>query len=160
MLLTDKKTEALDLENNLMGVFLDFSKPLDTVDHEILLEKLGKYGLQGVELQCFVIISLIGCNMWHNNHKSQKEKITCSVPQGSILGALLFLLYFSNLANAYSHSFSILFADYSNMFISGRKLDVPCNQLNEDLREVQESLVKGRWGLRIHVVNMTPTDGV
>ena len=51
MLLTDKITEALDRGECLIGVFLDFSKTFDTVDHAILLTKLRKYGIQDVELQ-------------------------------------------------------------------------------------------------------------
>ena len=53
MLLTDKITEALDLGECLIGVFVDFSKAFDTAYHDILLEKLGKYGIQGAELQWF-----------------------------------------------------------------------------------------------------------
>ena len=53
MLLTDKITEALDRGECLIGVFLDFSKAFDTVDHAFLLTKLRKYGIQGVKLQWF-----------------------------------------------------------------------------------------------------------
>ena len=53
MLLTDKITEALDRGECLIGASLDFSKAFDIVDHAILLTKLCKYGIQGVELQWF-----------------------------------------------------------------------------------------------------------
>ena len=60
MLLTDKITEALDRGEYLIGVFLDFSKAFDTVDHAILLTKLIKYGIQW-----FSDYLCIGCNMSH-----------------------------------------------------------------------------------------------
>ena len=52
-MLVDKITEALDQGESVVGVFLDFSKAFDTVDHNILLEKMEKYGISGVELKWF-----------------------------------------------------------------------------------------------------------
>ena len=160
MLLTDKITEGLDRGECLIGVFLDFSKAFDTVDHDILLETLGKYGIQGVELQWFCdYLSNRMQYVTYNNRKSQKENITCGVPQGSILGPLLFLLHINDLANVSSHGFSILFVDDTNMFISGRNLDVLCNQLNEDLREIQEWLNCNKLSLNVlktHYMIFTP----
>ena len=53
MMLVDKITEALDQGESVVGVFLDFSKAFDTVDHNISLQKMDKYGITGVELQWF-----------------------------------------------------------------------------------------------------------
>ena len=160
MLLTDKITEALDRGECLIGVFLDFSKAFYAVDHDIQLEKLGKYGIQGVELQWFCdYLSNRMQYVTYNNHKSQKEKITYGVPQDSILDPLLFLLYINGLANISSHCFSILFADDTNMFISCRNLDVLCNQLNEDLREIKEWLNCNKLSLNVpkmHYMIFTP----
>ena len=64
MLLTDKLTEALDLGECRIGVFLDFSKALDTTDHAILLTKLRIYGIQNVEQQWFIDFS-VDCIVWH-----------------------------------------------------------------------------------------------
>ena len=58
----------------------------------------------------------------------------------SISGLLLFLLYINDLVNLSRHCFSMLFADDTNMFLSGKNLGILCSQLNEDLREIQEWL--------------------
>ena len=164
MLLTDKITEALDRGECLIGVFLDFSKAFDTVDHAILLTKLRKYGIQGVELQWFSDYLFNKLQyVTYNNHKSRREKIICGIPQGSILGPLLFLLYINDLVNVSRHCFSILFADDTNMFISGKNLEVLCSQLNEDLREIQEWLNCNKLSLNVlktHYMIFTPRNKI
>ena len=65
MLLTDKITEALDRGECLIDVFLDISKAFDTMDHDVLLEMLGKYAIQGKELQGIRDYLSNGCNIWH-----------------------------------------------------------------------------------------------
>ena len=91
--LVDKITESLQKGECVLGVFLDFSKAFDTVNHKILLDKLYLYGIRGTALDWITnYLSDRKQYVVYNNTKSDEKHITCGVPQGSILGPLLFLL--------------------------------------------------------------------
>ena len=94
--LVDKITEALDKGDYGIGVFLGFAKAFDTVDHSILLAKMFSYGIRDLALQWFKDY-LTGRVQFvtYNGFKSSNGEIKCAVPQGSILGPLLFLTYIS-----------------------------------------------------------------
>ena len=76
------------------GVFIDFKKAFDTVNHTILLDKLNYYGFRGIVNQWFSSYSSNRTQTTEiGSHISSKLNINCGVPQGSVLGLLLFLLY-------------------------------------------------------------------
>ena len=96
--LSDKIAKAIDNNKLVIMLFLDLSKAFDTVDHNILIQKLRHYGIRGIPLQWFRsyltsrkhAVSIEGC-------LSKFYPILCGVPQGSILGPLLFLIYINDM---------------------------------------------------------------
>ena len=137
ILLVDKISMALEEGDYVLGLFLDFSKAFDTVNHEILFKKLDYYGIQGTSLDLFKSYLTNRYQfVEYNGAQSRKENIVCGVPQGSILGPLLFLLYINDLAHASSKIFSILFADDSNLFLSGKNPNDLIKTMNHEISYV------------------------
>ena len=106
-------------ENNFIscGLFLDFSRAFDTINYQILPDKLCKYGARGRPHDWFVSY-LQDRNQFAQigDEKSSLLEMTCGAPQGSTLVPLLFLIYINGIANS-SHKLSFrLFADYANIF--------------------------------------------
>ena len=108
-------------EQNLLtlGVFIDLSKAFDTVDHSILITKLDHYGIKGKTLNWFksYLKYRSQCVCLESDSSDFKE-ISCGVPQGSILGPLLFLIYVNDIYNTSGKLKFILFADDTNLFYS------------------------------------------
>ena len=99
------------------GIFVDLSKAFDTVNHQILLSKLENYGIRGNALSLFKSYL---CERKQyvqiDNCKSQTRSISCGVPQGSVLGPLLFLLFINDLPNCCPLGYFRIFADDTNVF--------------------------------------------
>ena len=113
----DKLYNSLDKKRTCIGVFLDLSKAFDTIDHAILLNKLHYYGIRGTTLNW---IDSYLSNRYqytsYRNTQSNYERIQCGVPQGSILGPLLFILYVNDICHVSETAKIILFADDTNIF--------------------------------------------
>ena len=120
-----------------VGIFVDFAKAFDTINHDILLAKLQNYGIRGLQLNWFRDYLTNRCQfVQHNGSKSPLASIICGVPQGSVLGPTLFLLYINDLPRSSDYFSFRLFADDSNIFHS-----FPTGQSNINLTEISDKLV-------------------
>ena len=130
----DKLISSLNKGEMVIGIFLDFSKAFATVDHEIILQKLFHYDVRGCTLVWFRSYS---CghkqHVTYNNVYSNTESINCGVPQGSILGPLLFLIHITDLRKVCTHTTPILFADNTNIFLNGLDIKQMQNSINREL---------------------------
>ena len=132
--LVEKVNQALDSGKVLVGIFLDLKKAFDTVDHTILVDKLFKYGIRGNILNWFksYLSNRKQYVNWQGSN-SEIETVSCGVPQGSILGPLLFILYVNDLSKVSNKFVSILFADDTTILFEGHNIDSIVTSLNYEL---------------------------
>ena len=126
-------------------LFLDLKKAFDTVDHLILLGKLNSYGINGAAGNWFrSYLSERKQKCFVNGHFSTNRLLRCGVPQGTILGPLLFLIYINDLPNCLSHSCARMYADDTHLTYASNDIDDIDHHFNEDLAKISEWLVANR----------------
>ena len=146
--ITEEIRRNLDNKTFSCGVFVDLEKAFDTVNHKILTSKLEHYGIRDNandwiksylnNRQQFVNI---------NGSKSETKQVRCGVPQGSILGPLLFIIYINDMHKAVESSIMHHFADDTNLLFSSRYPKQINKILNRDLKLLFDWLCSNRLSL-------------
>ena len=152
--LTERIKESIENKKYGCGIFIDLRKAFDTVNHEILLKKLEHYGIRGIALKWFnSYLSNRKQYVYVNGVPSSLLDIKCGVPQGSVLGPLLFLIYINDLPNI-SNSFDFfLFADDTNIYHEAETIEKLEGELNKGLRGLHNWLIVNRLSLNISKTN-------
>ena len=151
--IVEEITNSMQERNVICSVFLDLAKAFDTIDHKILLDKLYKYGIRGLPAKLISNYLTNRYQVTKTNHEiSSPEPVTCGVPQGSILGPLLFILYINDLPLC--SKFSIrLFADDACLTVHKRNSDELENITNQELVKINNWMNANRL-----TVNYTKTN--
>lgn len=152
--ITDNIRNEVDKGNTVVGIYLDLSKAFDTVNHEKLLTKLFHYGVRGIVYDWFssYLSSRTQMTFVNQRYSSSRRSALVGVPQGSALSPLLFLCYVNDIAHVLERNQIRLFADDTNVFISG-------NNVNDLQRKAQNSLISlNEWFLANHLsLNISKT---
>ena len=139
-----------DCQEVTMGIYLDLQKAFDTVNHTILIKKLEIYGIRGTVLQWFM--SYLSNRRQYTvllNHESDSELITYGVPQGSVLGPLLFLIYMNDIQYAVPNAKIRLFADDTNLFLHNNDFVNLFGTANISMSQLSEWFIANRLSLNL-----------
>ena len=142
-LFIDNIRKEVDMASMVGAVFIDLSKAFDTLGHSTLLSKLKSYGIRNESLDWFE-------NYFFERHQvvsfdnkiSDKYPVFCGVPQGSILGPILFLIFFNDFKDTLLFSDVVQFADDTVIYVAGKNVDEIERKLNLDLINVSSFFMK------------------
>ena len=134
--LTEAIKSSLDNRKFGCGLFIDLQKAFDAVNHNILSMKLEHYGIRGTALNWFESYlsdrkQYVSVNGSNSSHLS----VTCGVPQGSVLGPLLFLIHINDLPLSSPKLAFYLFADDTNIYYEAESLDQLQSVVNKELKK-------------------------
>ena len=150
----DNISNSLDRGLYSLGIFIDLSKAFDTINHGILIKKLECYGVRGLALEWFTdYLSNRKQCVFYNSIMSDFKDVSCGVPQGSILGPLLFIIYINDIQKCSNLFKFILFADDTNLFASNNNLNDLMSSVNDELVNLNQWFMANKLSLNVKKTN-------
>src|SRR3989442_7135846 len=146
----DYVTGAADKNEIILSLFIDLSKAFDTINHIILLKKLENYGIRGLANN--LIKNYLTNRLQYveiENFSSDSLNIMCGVPQGSILGPILFLLYVNDMHTCSQLLKFFLFADDTTLLFSSSNITSLMNTVNNELLHLADWFALNKLSLNI-----------
>ena len=136
-MLVEKITQCWDTDDIVIGVFIDLKRAFDTVPHDILLKKMCAYGIRG---NAFKLLKnyLTDRTQYvvYDSKQSETLPIKFGVPQGSILGPLLFICVMNGIGNVSDFLYTILYADDTSVLLNGKRYTKFVALLNSELEKL------------------------
>ena len=147
---TDDILRERNVARFTLAIYIDLKKAFDTVDHTILVNKLERYGISDKTVKWMKdYLSNRKQRTLANWIMSSIENVTCGVPQGSILGPLMFLIYVNDVERSCSHSRVRLYADDTVLYASGTNIKTGVEHLQKDLNSYAEWCMKNKLTINV-----------
>ena len=154
--LVDQIRNSFESKQSTLRVFVDLSKAFDTVYPKILIFKLENYGIRGKNLLWFISYLTNRIQYIKNNNLNTSfQKIVCGVPQDSVLGPLLFLIYVNDLKDASKSLDCIMFIDDTNIFYSHQNVKGLFYPVNSELEKVSQWFKANKLSINIKKTKFT-----